>query len=71
MPPEIAMVPAIIAKSSCAYNPIIYACLNPHFTKAVKTFFNKRTETPNRIEQVTNCKGSEEFTMNPVKLEAR
>lgn len=69
MPPEISMVPAIIAKSSCAYNPIIYACLNPHFVKAVQTFFAKRNETPNRTERIS--KGAKEVTMAPVKLEAR
>ena len=37
--PEVAMVPAIVAKSSICYNPIIYAGLNTQFLRSVKSLF--------------------------------
>ncbi|XP_033231734.1 rhodopsin-like [Belonocnema kinseyi] len=60
--PEVSMMPAILAKSSICYNPIIYAGLNTQFLKSVKSVFrirgksraeNTRPESTRRAESIT------------------
>ncbi|XP_015593931.1 parapinopsin [Cephus cinctus] len=40
--PEVALLPAILAKSSICYNPIIYAGLNTSFLRSLKKLFGIR-----------------------------
>ncbi|KAK9309132.1 hypothetical protein QLX08_001091 [Tetragonisca angustula] len=40
---SVAVLPALLAKSSICYNPIIYAGLNSQFSRSLKKIFNIRT----------------------------
>ncbi|CAK9833716.1 Visual pigment-like receptor peropsin [Anthophora retusa] len=39
---SVAVLPALLAKSSICYNPIIYAGLNSQFPRSLKKIFNMR-----------------------------
>ena len=51
------MMPAILAKSSICYNPIIYAGLNTQFVRSLKNLFGiqdrRRAENIKTAESVT------------------
>ncbi|XP_051164846.1 rhodopsin-like isoform X2 [Leptopilina boulardi] len=59
--PEAAMVPAILAKSSICYNPIIYAGLNKQFVLSMKTMFGIQDSRRN-MRGIDSTRGVESVT---------
>lgn len=58
---EVAMVPAILAKSSICYNPIIYAGLNKQFLLSLKTMFGIQDSRRN-ARGIDSTRGIESVT---------
>lgn len=56
------MVPAILAKSSICYNPIIYAGLNTQFLKSVKSVFRIRGDSRAEKTRAESAKRAESIT---------
>ncbi|XP_078033903.1 rhodopsin [Augochlora pura] len=51
--PSVAVLPALLAKSSICYNPIIYAGLNSQFPRSLKKIFDVRIKR-NRVTESQN-----------------
>ncbi|XP_046432778.1 melanopsin-like isoform X1 [Neodiprion fabricii] len=68
--PTVAIVPALLAKSSICYNPLIYAGMNSQFRTVMKKFLGMSESTrPATISQHTGVSASNRAGINPIQIE--